>query len=404
MEYKNNDFTNNDYYFYIPKHVQKDINEKWFHIYNWIWEKDVKMSIQRDFLKYIAKFWTIIAVLVILPSAILLYVNSQFFYIYFFWLLGTINFILILFLTVISIKRSNILRKNSHILITDTSVSINWKIRKLINNKILSNTNLKEIWNLFEEKLFEESNIHKTKKWFLKQVTNQLTKWFSTVMRMWKWWGRDSWKAVLLFLILYSIYAFSLWIVYFIWIIFISIFWILLSFINKQILLKFGHVITTINNNFENIDSDSKWLIKQKNILSKLLKDAITNDWKDSLLTKINSGIKEINNHASDAVNTSIILKKDIKKSKYKKMFNFNIYNTWIKKQIYTPLEQILELLQKNLYILKDEKLSIKNIIIKTTDPSLQWALVVSKKRIELRITEIKKHMLKISLYMKKLI
>lgn len=390
--------------FSIPKHVQKDINEKWFHIYNWIWNDDVKMSIQRDFLKYISKFWAIIAMLLILPSVFFLYINSPFFYIYFFWLLGTVNFILLIFLTIISIKRSSILRKNSHILITDSSVSINWKIRNLVDNKITSNTNLKEIWNLFEEKLFEESKIHKSKKSFLKQVTEQWTIWFGTIMKMWKWWGRDSWKAVLLLLILYSMYTFSLWIVYFIWILLIWIFWIFLSFINKLILLKTGHEITIINDHFENIDSDSKWLIIQKDILSKLLTDAMNNDWKDSLLTKINSWIKKINNHASDAVDTSIILKKDIKKSKYKKMFNFNIYNTWIKKQIYTPLEQILELLQKNLDTLNTKIINIKKQIKQTSDPSLQWPLVANKKRIELRIPDIEKHMNGISNYMKKLV
>jgi len=62
-----------------------------------------------------------------------------------------------------------------------------------------------------------------------------------------------------------------------------------LSIINKKLLLISGHEITTINNYFENIDENSKELVKGKNYLSNLLKNAINNDWEDSLLTKINS-------------------------------------------------------------------------------------------------------------------
>jgi hypothetical protein len=392
------------HYFSVPGKIQDEINEKWFSLYNWIWEKDVKMSIERDFLKYISKFWTIVAVTLILPSIVLLYIESPFFYIYFFWWIWFINALSLIFLIIISIKRSNILRKNSNILVTDSSISINWKIRKLENNKIISNQNLNEIWELFEEKLFKNSNIEKTKNWFLKQVKDQLTKWYSLIMKMWKWWGKDSWKAVLLLLVLYSIYSFSLWIIYFIWILTIWVFWIFISIINKLILLKTGHEITVINDNFENIDSDSKSLIKEKNNLSKLLTDAIKNDWKDSLLKKINSWIENINNHASDAIETSIVLKKDIKKSKYKEMFNFNIYNSWIKKQIYTPLKQILELLENNLDVLKENKIKIEKQITNTIEKSLQWALIANKKRIEMKIIDIEKHMKKISIYINKLI
>lgn len=400
---KKNDLETN-HSFSIPKNIQKEINEKWFSSYNWIWEKDVKLSIERDFLKYISKFWIFAAVLLILPSIILLYIESAFFYTYFFWLLGIINTILLTVLVVLAIKRSSILRKNSHILITDTSVSINWKIRKLENNKIVSNENLDEIWNLFEEKLFEESKIHKTKKWFLKQVTDQLTSWFGTIMKMWRWRSRNSWQLVLILLGLYLVYAISLWIIYFVWIIAIWIFWIFLSIINKQILLRTGHEITIINNYFDNIDKNSKSLIKEKNNLSKLLTQAMNNDWKDSLLPKINSWIENINNNASNAIDTSILLKRSIKKSKYKEMFNFSIYNSWIKKQIYTPLEQILELLNKNLDKLKSKKESLEKQIIITKNPSLQWALVANKKRIQMRIVDIEKHMKKIGIYMKKLI
>jgi hypothetical protein len=52
-------------------------------------------------------------------------------------------------------------------------------------------------------------------------------------------------------------------------------------------------------------------------------------------------------------------------------MFNFSIYNSWIKKQILVPLEQITNLLEKNLEKLKENKISIEKQILETTNPSL---------------------------------
>jgi hypothetical protein len=53
-------------------------------------------------------------------------------------------------------------------------------------------------------------------------------------------------------------------------------------------------------------------------------------------------------------------------------MFNFSIYNSWIKKQIYIPLKQILYLLQKNLDKLNENKTNIETEIFKTIDDSFK--------------------------------
>ena len=388
--------------FSIPKNIQKDINEKWFHLYNWIWEQDVKQSIERDFLKLIEKLWTFFSLILIIPSVILLYIKAySVFNLYFFWVLWVINIFLIIYLIWVAIKRSSILRKNSQILITDSSISINWKIKKLENNKITSNYNLNNIWKIFEEKLFWESNIHKTKKSFKEQVIKQITNWYSKIWRMWRW---KNWIQVMLLLwALYTIYALSLWFIYLFWIFFIWIFWNIVSFVNKQILLSTWHEITTINNHFENIDKNSKELIKEKNKLSTLLENAMKNDWKDSLLTKINSWIKNINNNASNSVNTSIKLKTTIEKSKYNKMFNFTIYNTWIKKQILTPIEQIKKLLNTNLDKLIETFDLIEIQIKDTTDESLKWPLTANKLRLKKKIFDIKNHIKAMDIYINKL-
>ena len=37
----------------VPKNIQKDIEERGFHLYKWISPDEVKLSIERDFLRVI---------------------------------------------------------------------------------------------------------------------------------------------------------------------------------------------------------------------------------------------------------------------------------------------------------------------------------------------------------------
>ncbi|MDP2090749.1 MAG: hypothetical protein Q8K30_04070 [Candidatus Gracilibacteria bacterium] len=393
-----------NHFFSIPENIQNNINDRGFHLYEWIGSQDVKASIERDFLKYIKKLGVIFAVLLIIPSAILFMAKDiTLFIIFFVGFLGIINFIFILILTILAIKRSSILRKNAYVLITDTSISINGKIEKLNNYNINNDNKILKISELFEEELFKESNIEKTKKSFFKQVMDNIGEGYSFIFRIGKGNNKNSGQLVLLLLALYTVYALSLGLIYFVGIIFVWFFGNILSAINKKILLIKGHKITSINKHFEDIDTYSKSLVKEKNELTTLLNNAISNDWKDGLLTHINTGLENINQNADKSINTNIKLKEEINNSEYKEMFNFSIYNSWIKRQILTPLEQISELLSKNLNILSNRKQSIEKQILETTDPSLKGPLVASKTRVEMKIVEIQKHLEKINIYIDKL-
>ncbi len=390
--------------FSVPENIKSHINDRWFYLYEWIWSQDVKASIERDFLKYIKKLWIVFAVILIIPSAILFLAKDiALFIIFFVWFLWIINFIFIFMLTILAIKRSSILRKNAFVLITDSSISINWKIEKLNNYDINNDWKIAKISELFEEELFKESNIEKTKKSFFKQVMDNIWEWYSFIFRIWKWNSKNSWQLVLLLLALYTVYALSLWLIYFVGIIFVWFFWNILTAINKKILLLKWHKITSINKHFEDIDNYSKLLVNEKENLSNLLTNAMNNDWKDWLLTDINKWLEEINQNADSSINTNIKLKEEINTSEYKEMFNFSIYNSWIKRQIITPLAQISELLSKNLNILSNSKQNIEKQILETTDPSLKWPLVASKTRVEMKIVEIQKHLEKINIYIDKL-
>jgi len=133
------------------------------------------------------------------------------------------------------------------------------------------------------------------------------------------------------------------------------------------------------------------------------LEKAKNNEWKDALLTNINEWIGKISNSANNSINDSVELKKMLEKSKYKEMFNFWIYNNWIKKQILEPLNEIYNLLKTNLDILLETKTSIEKQIIETKQDAYKWVLTTQKTRIEMRIEELIKYMEMIKVYISKI-
>lgn len=389
--------------FSIPQDIEKTIKERWFYLYEWIWAKDVKNSIERDYLKYLSKLWTFFSLLLIIPSAILFFIIWPLVIFFFIWVLFLINAIFLIILSILSIKRSVILRKNSNIILTDKYISINWKIEKLNNIKYDNLKDIKNISTLFEEEIFNKSNIQDTKKWLFKKVIQQIWTWYKRILTMWRSRSKNSAQLLLIMLALYTLYAISLWSIYFIWIFFIWLLWNILSFINKKILIATWHKITMINENFENIDEYSKLLVNEKNKLSTQLKEANNNNWQDWLLNKINDWLENINKYADNSLKTYIKLKHDIDNSDYKEMFNYSIYNSWVKNQILFPIEQIIELLNKNLSIIVKNKENIEKQISDTNNQSHKWALNWTKVRMEMKIDEIQKHLEKLNLYANKL-
>lgn len=70
-------------------------------------------------------------------------------------------------------------------------------------------------------------------------------------------------------------------------------------------------------------------------------------------------------------------------------MFSFDIYNSWIKKQIRSPLEDILSLLSQNKKLLEDALSDIEKQIEDTKKVELQSALGLQKTRLEIQYEKI---------------
>ena len=363
----------------FPKKVQADIENRGFHLYKWISPEEVKLSIERDFLATIKIIGIPLAVISVISGLI-----SPMFFLSVI-LLGILC--MFLYLGFLSFKRSSLLSKSAFVVLTDSSISLGWKIHKLSDISKL-HWDIKDVGNTFEEWLFKESWLETSKKRLGKEVMDQLFWGYEKIFNGGNRFSGDSEKAILMIIALYTLYVGIMAVVYFVWVTFLWIFGKIITSLNTSYLIWKGNRVMKINNLFGKLDIASENIKVQKRSLSTLLTEAQRNEWKDGLLLDINSGIKDINITAETAVEKVLELRKTIQESRYKEMFSFGVYNDWIKKQISKPLEQIQELLENNLLILKSSRDEIQSEIKKTRAVDHQSALELQLQRIEMQIRD----------------
>jgi len=298
-------------------------------------------------------------------------------------------FIYLLFL---SINRSRLLSKSAFVVMTDSSISLWGKIHKLSDISGMK-ADIDKVWETFEEDLFGESRLHKSKKWLTQDVTEQLFGWYKAIFSMaenrsFMRSDRDSAAWMLLIIALYTGYIAIMACVYFIGVLFLLLLWKLITRLNTWYLLKRWASVIKINKLFWDIDVSSDEIQWKKQALKTLLLRARENDWKDGLLLDINAGIESINDTAQNTVVQVLELKNAITSSRYSDMFRFEVYNTWIKKQISTPLKEILSLLESSRDTLILTQENINTQIKNTKKAELQWPLKLQLTRIEMQIQE----------------
>ncbi len=386
--------------FSLPSRIQNEVDEKWFYLYNWISTNDVKSSIEKDFLSIISKIWNILAIFAVLIWLIF-FSNLYLLFIVFFSFIWIISILILIFLSIPSFKKSFILSKNAFVVLTNSHISINWKIVSFNNVSSLAN-DMDKIANEFDEYLFQDSNLSKTKSDLIKEIRKKIFEWYETISKLLKN-NKDS-RALFIWYLMYSLYAFIMFIIYFAWTVFLWLFTLVLNFINKFILKIKWHEVISINYLFDKIDSNSVILNNEKNNLIKNLLKAKNNEWQDALLLNINSWIDKITKESEIAVKNSLNLGKKLQNSKYNDIFDFSVYNSWIKKQIYDPIDEVEKLLTKNLEVIVETMKDIKNQINITEEKSFKDALSLQEKRLEIRVEEIEKFIALIKSYKEKLI
>lgn len=379
----------------IPDKIQDKINERWFYLYSFITPNEVKNSIERDYLKILSfialPLWIISIVLWVIALPLFLACV---------WIVFAF---IIIYLIILSIKRSITLTHTSNVVLTDKAISIWWKI---IKNEDLD----KEKWIIqkyereFDEKIFWDSRLSEAKWWLLKQVIEKVTSIFWKIFETTKHFdNRNSAQIMLIWMLLWVVYVAIISGIYFIWIFIIWIFWLFIMTVNKAILKVTWQKVFKINNLFDEIDKSSDNLIDSKNKLSLNLNNATQSKWQDWLLNEINSWIKKVNNEADVSIKNILKLRKTLENSNYKDIFNFNIYNNWIKKQIVEPLKSILELLSKNKEIIEKTIEELEIQISETKEISYKNTLEVQKLRLEKQKEEFEKYRVLINSYIEKI-
>ena len=116
-------------YFKIPEEVQKEVDERWFFVYQWIDDKEVKKSIELDFLSKMLWLWPLwLTIMVILAFSGLISTTI--------WFLVVFSALLIIYLLFLSIFRAIRASKISFLVITNNYYSINQKVWEITDWKI----------------------------------------------------------------------------------------------------------------------------------------------------------------------------------------------------------------------------------------------------------------------------
>ena len=385
----------------IPENIQKEINEKWFFVYNWIDEKEIKTSIQIDFLEKL--YYASLPILIIF-GAIWFFVqsSSKLLILTIWWLIGFLSIIMIIYLIIISIKITLKAWKISHLIITNKYFSINKKILELQDwNKIILDKETQKIWETFHEELFKNSELKEKKDLVFKSLIKKSEENFYTILKFAE--DIDKRLASLVYIIFGAFWVAS-FLIYIVWIFFAAILWIFINFaIRKYLIFKWNKILK-INEDFKEIEKFSLNLINEKEILQKNLFEASENEWKDGLLLKINSWIEKVNKNANNSVNKNLELIKELKASDFDKIFDYNLYNSWLKKQISTPIIWIIGLLEKNIKVLDNQIFENEKIVQNTENINNQNQIIFSIERLKSRKNEIEKHIFTMKSYLEKLI
>ena len=206
----------------------------------------------------------------------------------------------------------------------------------------------------------------------------------------------------MLFLV-YIAFVIAMGIIYFFGIFITAIFWIFINFLIKSYLIWKWNLVLLINEYFKDIEKYSSNLKESKQILSKELEQAKENDWSEWRLTKINKWLWTTNKIANKAFDESQKLVEEIRNSEYNQIFDYNLYNSWLNKQLSEPMQGIYDILEENADLIKNEILKNNETLQNSNDEKLKWHLELANKRLEMKKEQIDSQKNNIFLYLQKI-
>ena len=134
------------------------------------------------------------------------------------------------------------------------------------------------------------------------------------------------------------------------------------SLVNKLILNARNNLLYRINDTFRMLEVSSLALQDTSEYLVLSLSDAQKNEWRDNLIGKITDGIVKVNSSAEKSVRDTLLLRRLLEQSQYREIFNFPLFEGWIRTQVITPIDEIIVLLKQNHDILERALLSSESV------------------------------------------
>ncbi len=385
----------------IPESIKIHTKNRWFFLYKWLTVENLKLSIW-NYIKISIEIF-------ILSFPILFFIS--------FYISGTLgqaefisieqtykilSYVILIFLVIfflslifISLKSTKKFITNSYLIVTDKFIFIWWKKLKLSEFINTDNEYIKNIEKEFSKKIFQEDL------WISKQKSNSIFKTFINLSQKIEW---KSFIIKIIIFLLYLIYIISVTLYFFIYDILFNIIVNTLALGTNIFLNIRQNNVIKINELFNNLDEYSEELVKKNIILNEELNNAKNNERKDSLLIKINSLTEDVNKCASKIIKQIWKIKNRIKNSEFEEIFNFQIFNSWVKNQIYIPIFNIKKLLSKNLDIILKLESDLEKQIVNTNKDSLKLPLELQVKRLNIQKKQISKNINFIEIYLEKLI
>lgn len=321
----------NNWKLFIPDKIIGEIWNKWFYLYRWIKYNDLINILKNKLIILINKFWKYTFIVLLILSIIIIPLLGNISYLlYFVWFFIFLWILAFIYLISIWIQYSYFILKNSFIILTNSFIVINGKIINILNYEWVEKE-LSQVEELFQKKLFLDDK----KIFSYMNLIQEFKNWFHEIYK------KKIWSIVFLLLIMYAIYIIIMSFIYFIWTILIMFMSIFLWIINKFILIKIWHKVMNINSLFLNIEQSSNKIENSKKYIQNLLLQGKEKKYEDLLIHTINLEIIKFNKNIEKTIDLNSKLKNEIKNSQYKDIYDFNIYNSWIKKEIYIPLYEL---------------------------------------------------------------
>mgnify|MGYP000042887164 CR=1 FL=1 len=175
------------------------------------------------------------------------------------------------------------------------------------------------------------------------------------------------------------------------------------SFLNRFILRARNNQLYRINRTFLSIESSSNLLQNSSKSLVSDLSSAQKNEWMGDLIGRLNENMIHVSSQANTSVQCIILLRRLLESSSYSKIFNFSLFESWIRNQVMWPIDEIIALLEKNRETLQKTLSEAGTTTQNINNDAGKATIRLASDRLMMQVKSIDNQMILLKLYREKL-